>query len=269
MPLARIADIGGPDFQQMLERARKISTLYDKFIEEAPVDRRTPGIHASEVSGCHRKIVYSLLAYEQRGSLSKNWRQRFQVGHAIHGMVQRDFRNMAEQSGGLMAFEDEVKIAPNLQAFAEKYFVHSSADGVFTFFDEPGGPAVLRVGLEIKTEAPDGYDKLKAPKPEHIDQAHIYMAALDVPLFWFFYMNKANQNNTNSQGPFLVQWNQQTWNKLEAKILKCHDYASEGELPPGEESMVCQFCSYSYTCQPKILISGTRQAPTKAWLSKK
>jgi CRISPR/Cas system-associated exonuclease Cas4 (RecB family) len=157
---------------------------------------------------------------------------------------------MAAQSGGLMEFEDEIKISPELQPLAEKWYITSSADGRFTIRDVPGGPPVLRIGLEIKTEAPDGYSKLTAPKEEHIDQAHIYMACLDVPVFWFLYINKGNQNNTGSDGPFFITFDHDRWARIEQKMAECHDAAEKNELPPREESMVCQFCPYAYTCQP-------------------
>jgi len=257
MPLTRIADLAAPDDDTVkrMIRATKFAEEYDQFILEGRGDthERRPGIHASECSGCERKIVYSLLATPRKDSISKNWRQRFQVGHAIHGMIQRDFHAMARKSGGLMTFEDEVKIAPEIQQIAEKWFINSSCDGIFTFFDEPGGPPALRVLLEIKTASPDEYDKLKAPKPEHIEQGHIYMKALDVPLIWFLYMNKANQNNTDTSGPFLVRFDPEIWEKLEVKFTRCFEFAERDELPPRLESLVCQFCAFSYTCQPTSL----------------
>ena len=268
MPLTKIADLLNEpsDLIQRLVQARQLANGYDAFIANSRGDghARLPGIHASEVSGCERKIVYSLLATPRKDSISKNWRQRFQMGHAIHGMLQRDFHQMAKKSGGLIAFEDEVLIAPAIQQVASQWFINSSCDGVFTFFDEPGGPPVLRIALEIKSEAPDGYDKLKAPKPEHIEQGHIYMKALDVPLIWYLYMNKANQNNTDTSGPFLVTFDPAIWDKLEAKFQRCFDLADKEEIPPREESMICQFCAFSYCCQPPSL-SGSN--PTRRVIS--
>jgi hypothetical protein len=267
MPLVTIADLQLPGVEEYLLRAQKLSKMYDQFIEADPgnAGERAPGIHASEVSGCKRKIVYGLLAYEKRGQISKNWRQRFAVGHALHAMIQQDFFDLAAKSGGLVKFEceEQVIISPTRQPMAKKWFINSSTDGVFTFYDEPGGPPVMRIGLEIKTEAMDGYDKLKAPKPEHLDQAHVYMACLDVPAFWFLYINKNNQNNTSSDGPFLVTWDQRRWDALEKKFQECHDYADKVTLPEKEESMLCQFCAFSYTCQPASLVRPQKQQ--RAW----
>lgn len=257
MPLTKISNLLQPDsdFAALMKRASEFSREYDQFIIEDRGDghMRPPGVHASEISGCKKKIVYSLLAMPRKDSISKNWRQRFQVGHAIHGMLQRDFHRMARKSGGLLAFEDEVKISPKLQKVAEEWFINSSCDGVFTFFDEPGGQAILRMALEIKTEAPEGYDKLRAPKPEHVEQAHIYMKALDVPLTWFLYMNKGNQNNTDTSGPFLITYKEEVWKKIEERLTECFGYAERDELPPREEGIQCQFCAFSHLCQPMSL----------------
>lgn len=242
-----------------------ISSRYDQFITQGRGKDRLPGIHASEVHGCKRKIVYSLLAYEQKERISKNWRQRFQVGHAIHNMLQTDFENMAKDSGGLLHFQREALIAPNLQPIAEKWFINSSCDGIFTEYDTPGGPPVLRYGLEIKTEAPDGYEKLREPKEAHLWQAHIYMKCLDLPMFWFLYMNKANQNNTDAEGNFFVLWDQKIWDTLEARFEECHKLALDFTFPPREESMLCQFCGFSYTCQPPSLTRASMPQPGRVW----
>jgi hypothetical protein len=268
MPLTSIADLQtrGTDTTGLILRARKISANYDEFITLGrKKQERLPGIHASEVSKCKRKSVYSLLAYHQEEKLSKNWRQRFTMGHAIHNMIQTDFEEMAKASGGLMTFEREVVIAPKLQPIADKWFINSSADGIFTEYDEPGGQPILRYGLEIKSEAPDGYEKLREPREDHLEQAHIYMRCLDLPMIWFFYMNKGNQNNTDSMGSFFVLWNQDIWDKLEAKFQVLHDYAGRAELPPREESMGCQFCGFAYTCNPPSLTRTSLPQPGRVW----
>lgn len=267
MSLTSIADLRtGTDLTALIKRAKTISSRYDQFITtNRKKEDRLPGIHASEVTGCKRKMVYSLLAYDQQERLSKNWRQRFQVGHAIHDMIQTDFENMAEASNGLTRFQREAVISPDLQPIANKWFINSSADGIFTEYDKPGGSEILRYGLEIKTEAPDGYDKLRGPKEAHIDQAHVYMRCLDLPMIWFFYMNKANQNNTDSEGSFFMMWDQKVWDRLEVRFQECHDFADRTELPPREESMLCQFCSYSYTCQPPSLTRASMPQQGRVW----
>ena len=176
MPLTSIADLNRPieEIQPFIEMAKDLSTLYDDFLAlEQDGHDRAPGIHASELYPCMRKAVYSLTGTPRRPNVPKFWRQRFKVGGAIHLMMQDDFHKMAKRSqrGEAMRmaaalaetmdcyieFEDEVKISPERQELAKRYNLQSHCDGVFKFIKRATGEVVLRVGLEIKTEAPDGY----------------------------------------------------------------------------------------------------------------
>lgn len=258
--LASITDLakGQMALQPMLERATKLSAMFDDFVDndEGDMHTRRPGIHASEL-GCERRVVYTLLGEKKDGRFSKKWKQRFKMGHAIHKMFQLDFLRMASKSRGLLQFEDEVKIAPEYQRIAETLKLDSSADGLFTFRDHPYGPAVLRVVLEIKSSSPDQYDKLTQPDPDHIRQTHLYMKALDAPLTWFLYVNKGNQNNTPSHAPWVIPYNDREWQSIEAvchRTLKmAEDYPVTGALPDRSEGIFCEFCAYRLSCKPNYL----------------
>jgi hypothetical protein len=115
--------------------------------------------------------------------------------------------------------------------------------------------------LEIKSEAMKGYDDLKEPKPEHVRQGHVYMAALDLPLMWFFYMNKNNQNNTDSKAPWLVTWQPKVWEEVEARFHAIHSFAVAGTLPDRTEGIWCEFCPWKYTCQPNNMMKAFQRAP--------
>jgi hypothetical protein len=266
--LAGIADLDRPEAPDMIELAQKLSTMYEDFLDDFQEDKavRDPGIHASEIVACIRKSFYCLTEVEKKSSPGKTWTKRFEVGHALHEMVQTHFRRMAKRenakkyaqtlakmNGWHLTFEPEVKVAPHLQELAAHYRIYSSCDGVFTFRLSPESPPFLRVGLEIKTEAPDGYEKLKSPKLTHLEQMHVYMAALDLPLAWFFYFNKGNQNSTPSTGPWLIRFDMNIWAKLESRINVAFQAAIDGVEPPREEGMHCEFCSWSYACGPKYL----------------
>lgn len=259
MPLLTIPDLlsqSEDDVAKLIEQASRLSTQYEAYVEEDAGDGHTrhPGIHASEVSGCQRKIVYSLNS-EGRQEQSKNvWKRRFKVGHAIHDMFQRDFEKMAKKSNFAITFQSEVPIAPTLQIKAAEWQIYSHCDGVFTIRETWDGPAIARVILEIKTASPDEFDKLKGPKPEHIEQAHVYMSCLDIPLTWFLYYNKGNQNYTPSTNTsFLIRYNPEKWTELEKRFEQVHTHVHLKTLPDRTESIVCEFCPFSWTCKPKYL----------------
>lgn len=277
MPLARIADLAGPpeEVEYLTSVAKELSTRYDDFLENFDEKHRAPrlpGIHASELK-CMRKGFYSMKGIEKRDKTSRIWRKRFEVGHATHGMVQAHFHRMALRErameiassfaathGLYLEFEDEVTVDPSKQELARHYSIQSSCDGVFTFREGgPQGQIVLRVGLEIKTEAPDSFEKLTKPKEDHVEQVHLYMACLDLPLVWFFYFNKGNQNNTASETPWVIRFNPKIWDKIETRIKTVHLAVMNNVEPAREESIGCEFCPWSWYCQPKYLEPKQRQ----------
>jgi hypothetical protein len=174
MKLNTIQDLleGDPaEVATLVAKASSLSDRYDKQVDGDPGDghKRAAGIHASEISGCKRRIVYSILDTPRVEKSALVWKKRFRIGHRIHAMIQDDLEAMARNSGGLMTFEPEVKIKPCMdQPLAAKWDIHSSTDGLFTFKEEADGPVITRALIEIKSESPDGYEKLKGPKPEHV-----------------------------------------------------------------------------------------------------
>lgn len=282
MPLRSIADLNRPleEIQPYIDMAKSLNDMYDDFIVlEQDGHDRAPGIHASELYPCLRKPYYSLTGVPRKPNVSKFWKQRFKVGTAIHLMLQQDFHKLAKRSqrGEAMRvaaalalqmdcyveFEDELEVSPEKQELARHYNLHSHCDGIFTFYKMDTGEVVLRVGLEIKSEAPDGYAKLTAPKEEHVRQAHIYMACLDLPLMWFFYMNKGNQNNTPSKSPFLITWQPKVWLEIQDRMNVIHQHAAEGVLPARTEGIWCEFCPWAYTCMPQNMMKAFQKADTR------
>lgn len=273
MALLTIDDLlNGPkgEVDSLIAKVAGLSETYDAWLaeEKGNAHLRAPGIHGSEVSGCARKVVYSLLNEKKVEKVGLTWKRRFKIGHAVHDMFQKDFHRMTGRSDYHISFQDEVPVAPDLQPNAAKWQIYSHADGVFTIREKWDGPPIARVVLEIKTEAPDGYEKLKAPKPEHLEQAHVYMACLDVPLVWFLYYNKGNQNYTPTTNPsFFRRYDPSIWATLEERFEKFHIAASLGQLPDRQESIICEFCPYSWTCNPACLNrAGTQRQPHSRWM---
>lgn len=272
MPLVRIADLNQPieEIQPYIDLARTLSKMYDTLLEtwEEDASHRAPGVHASELIKCVRQTYYSVIALEKQNSTSINMRRRFHMGHAIHEMVQRELHKMAakaqaeeiaQRNGWYLQFEDEVKVSPKYQELAAKYQIQSSCDGIFTFRELEHGEPILRVGLEIKSENPDGYEKLNGPKKEHIEQMHVYMACLDLPLVWFFYMNKGNQNTTPSTSPWLLPFDPKVWQALEVRAQEVLDHEARGVEPRREEGHHCSFCPYVWKCQPPSMMKKSQK----------
>lgn len=274
MPLVSIADLDG-DPAEVLElttEATNITHRYERFLAELPRDGNTrkPGIHASEIRGCKRRVVYSILRTDRRDESDGIWRRRFQIGHAIHEMFQKSFKHFAAESV-IIDFEEEVPIAPELhQYYAAKWDIYSHSDGIFTIRHAETLEPLIRVILEIKSASPDEFEKMRAPKPEHIDQAHVYMACLDVPFTWFLYYNKGNQNYTGADNPsFFVRFDPKKWEELELLFAEFHEAAALNVLPERTEGMLCEICPYAWTCSPKYMMKKQGvHIPHKKWAAK-
>ena len=256
--------------------ASELGELYDNFIREDDEDvafvagwhgakSRSGGLHASEMSGmCRRQTWYSLTGeVRKEANLAPFWKKRFRIGHMYHAMVQEDWRRLCEKSNGFMTFSKEVRIDPSLQEVANDYDIHSSCDGIISFLERPYGATIIRVGLEIKTESPDEYAKLKEPKETHRRQTCVYMKCLDVPLMWTMYINKGNQNVIESRHPYLYAFDRKLWGVIEKETKEVRHLAVINKPPPRTEDICCQFCGYSWVCQPQCLERKARSEQYK------
>lgn len=262
MPLATRADLLSSDFIERLEDAQSLTSRYQHYLakleDNGPV--RHPGIHASEISKCYRQAVYTMKAETKKHEQNRDtdtkayWAKVLNHGTSIHELVQGHFAGMAKASKGAMAFESEIKLHPDIQPLAKKWNIFSSCDGLFTFLKrdpktwrrEP----TLRLGLEIKSASDASFSKLKEPDPAHIEQVHVYMAVLDIPVFWLLYFNKNNQSTTPSSPPWLVVFDEKLWHKLEQRFASWNEHLANGTLPAAMPGMHCDFCGYQWTCRP-------------------
>jgi len=255
MKLTSIKDLAsGAADQLLVDRRVNLSALYDDLLEsydEGEDDHRRPGIHASELCSCKRHVVYTLYATEKKKVTKKDMQKRFNVGNAIHDMLQSDFAKLARRSGGFITFNKEVKVHET--ELAKKYDIDSSCDGIFEFWEKTGSGVAevfLRIGLEIKSKSPDEYAKMKEPEKKHIEQATLYQACLDLPLVWYVYWNKGNQNYTPMTFPWLRKFDGAIWARMEQRAKESLHAADTEKLPDREEGFHCTWCPYAWTCQP-------------------
>jgi CRISPR/Cas system-associated exonuclease Cas4 (RecB family) len=249
-------------------------------VQEGGERNREAGIHASEMSKCMLKMVYSIMGVERRPDADKtdaNMKLRFRTGTAVHAMIQTDFERMAawytaanSPLGWALTFERELKVRADLQEVARTWALSSSCDGAFTFWRWNGQQweAYLRVGVEIKTSSAPSYEDRKKPEPDHLEQTTLYQACLDLPLMWVLYYNKSNSNFTTPYAPWLFKFDEQRWKQdLEVRFAKAHQHAASRQLPDRTEGKHCSWCPFAYACQPKVLnkpsfVNGGRTVST-------
>lgn len=286
MQLITLADLSRPEeeLSPIINQAQTLGGLWLEFLKQdvEPYEytvqdggeaTRSAGIHASEMSKCMLKMVYSIIGIERRPSAEStdaNMKLRFRTGTAVHAMIQTDFRRMAEwynrtytqHTGIALSFESELKVKSHLQAAAQAWGLSSSCDGAFTFYRYEAIPPhglsgwvqFLRVGVEIKTSSAPSYESRKKPEPDHMEQTCLYQATLDLPLMWVLYYNKSNSNFTTPYAPWLFKFDKHMWEgELEVRFAKAHHYAETRQLPERTEGMHCRWCPFAYVCQPGVL----------------
>jgi hypothetical protein len=268
LALLTIDDLGQEGWQNFLPYVHQLGEWYHQFKKVYNEDRdvkiayrkeghRKVGVHASEISKCLRLLTYAVMSGVKRKVSAEdrnvNMQMRFDLGTAVHALIQDDLHKTCAMFGsGYLQFTDEVGIKPSMGGFAGKWHVYSHTDGIFTFLDQNEQPC-LRVGLEIKTKSGPEFDKLKAPDPDHVEQAHIYMKCLDLPLMWFFYYNKSNSNWTKPMAPYLITFDHKLMARLESRIASAYEFANQGKLPDRQEGMYCSWCPFAHDCDPSYL----------------
>ena len=266
MPLLSTADLLAPDALDRIEEAKTLNTLYKIHLAHAedngPI--RVPGIHASEISKCYRQAVYTMRGEpkvfnpgpitEELIDTQAYWKEVLDHGTWLHDMIQTHLHGMARNSNQRITFQHEVPLHPEIQPLAAKWNIHSSCDGLITLHERNPNTwrfdPTLRVGLEIKSSKSARFSKLQEPEPAHIEQVHVYMAVLDIPLFWIMYFDKDTQNYTPSTPPWLVRFDYRLWNKLESRFATWNQHLVDGTLPDQMPGTHCSFCGYKSVCNP-------------------
>ena len=198
-------------------------------------ERSVGTIHASSAHTCRRRLYYDVIADKApKNEFRPELLITFAIGHAIHDVVQKALHVALPGK-----FEDEVRV-DNVEAF----ILNSRTDGVV---DLPQA----RVLLEIKSIGSE-YDKLTAPKADHINQAvGIYAHSLEVPFISFLYVSKAWPYPVKE---FVVPYDKKVYRKWWRKKGKYVDDAIEAGVPPiaDADKSTCQQCPYNYFCEQRM-----------------
>ncbi len=250
----------------------EVETFHDRFHAHLAYARdskdRAPGIHASEISKCFRRAVYTMRGEpKQEGddsvAVKAYWAKVLEHGSWIHSMLQTQLEDMAEASEGTLQFEKEVPIHPNRQPLAKKWNIHSSCDGILTHLkrneDTWKMQPYLRYGLEIKSASTGSFASLRKPYPDHVEQVHVYMAVLNLPMCWIMYYDKNTQNITPSVSPWLVKFDAKIWEMLERRFSGWFDHLKNNTVPEAKPGKHCEFCPYQQPCKGKGRLTVARK----------
>lgn len=205
---------------------------------------RAPGIHPSQLgNACMLKIYWDMEGKPAKRRFDFQSHMIFELGTAAHKML---------QSYGLAGawgphYRPETVIAPHIQPLADELYMYGSADAdsLLVIDDIPDFP-VVELGLihEYKTIKSENFTRLTAPKPEHRQQATIYMRLLNRPVMVVLYFNKNDSNMTE----YPVAFDPSLWNIIEAKARRLVQFYQDEQPPPANIGFGCRDCDYAYDC---------------------
>jgi len=206
-----------------------LKSCYDQNHE--PWTRDIGVIHPSSIHGCLRNIYYDLTKTKPKSNVPSPKRMLFDIGHAVHDMVQGKLANTE-------GFESEV-----LCDFPELR-MRGHCDGVFRVQDWV---------LEIKTIGDTSFKRLTKTKIEHIWQVHCYMWMLDIPRCQVLYINR----NTGEMRNFVVLFDYAIWEKIIERVNTVERAIELGEPPDfSRNSFFCSTCKFYYHCKPPHMRHG-------------
>lgn len=188
-------------------------------------------IHPSElsISQCDRAIAYGLLGTQAKEKIDPKLRRIFDVGHIYHDIVQSSL------GWHFPGFTPEVQIKNK----PLKVFGH--CDGVLNH--------IPRKGVEIKSISFKGFNDLTKAKPEHVKQATIYGACLELESVYYIYVCKENGNIRVYEVPL----DRKLWHQIAQQAETIVSTVAKDELPERLENKprVCEGCKYRHVCRPE------------------
>lgn len=230
-----------------------LGRAYNDTIMAEPRDSRGGVFHPSAVGACKRKSVYEYTFAPGESADTAQDREVFRLGHAVHVIVQGHMHRLKAGDGITVYFEDEVTYDPATDELFLDFHIGGTTDGVLTLETKSW---TQRGIIEIKSIKDKNFALLAdQPKPEHLQQAHLYAKRFDCPIIWIFYYNK----NTSEYKIYTHLFDQKVYATALARFIEQLDHAAEGTLPDREESFWgCPRCAFKALCQPAILRGESR-----------
>jgi CRISPR/Cas system-associated exonuclease Cas4 (RecB family) len=212
-------------------------------------------ILASEISTCVRRAYYSAANVPKQDLVPHDTAMRFLQGHVMHELLQSALRQgalltMEKHPELRIHFEPEIEVGET--PLGKELNLHSSCDGVVTFeqLDQGEWSVLARIGVEFKTMAGSTWTKNASPQKEHIEQALVYMATLDLGMMWFAYVSKDNLAVTPFASPYNYAFDEAAWQQVRAKIETVIEAVKKRSAPEVKASSYCYSCTYKPICDP-------------------
>lgn len=243
---ATIADAAGLSVNDVFD----LDAAYVGAIMSKKRDNRQGEWHPSAIDMCGRMNVYDFIRTPKNDTPDPDAQDIFDMGHAIHALVQGRFTDMSAWMGAKKfgyQFEAEKRYDPAIDELYNTFGCGGTADGLLEIWTDTWRQRGI---LEIKSINDEGYKSLTKPKYGHVLQAHLYCFRFNCPVMWIWYFNK----NNSRRKIYPVVFDQATFDVAIGRLETWHTHVMNKTLPPREESYFgCMGCAYRDTCKPQTL----------------
>lgn len=227
----------------------QIAPIWDKWLER-PSDHVSTRFRfkPSGISGCRRKLFYEfILAEKDPGGIAAKTMRIFDMGHAVHDILQKQLL-----ACGVIEKPEDIEV----EFFTKKGRIKGFIDAIITIKGE-------RYILEIKSINTKGFDGLKGPKEDHIDQANVYMKVMKISKAIILYYDK----NTSRTKEFYIEMDIEVILSLKQRMDYVKQCVETGAVPKriskDPKSYFCMFCDYKKACHSKKRLDW--EEIQKAW----
>ena len=244
--------------QKVLQHLAQMDNAMSLALEAQCEETVSPGsLRASSLHyylRCPHRAFLDMLCVAKKDVIPAKLRWIFDFGTMIHELMQEGLNN-EDRTHPLYAYLDLmtgdgewlVERQDEPEVWYEPLLMSGHSDSCMVVRHSV---YKLRAGLEIKSINDAGFkqrERMKVPKPEHVDQGLFYQKTLDLPVMNFFYVNK----NTAERLVIPYPFDQKRWDEIEKQVGEIVAAAAEQESLGMVTGRHCRECPFNpLSCQP-------------------
>lgn len=214
-------------------------------------DSRQGYFHPSGVGACRRKQVYEYIRTPFIPTLDPESIEIFDLGHAIHELLGRKFadveRVLKPKNIGY-SLNLEVPFDPKVDRLFTDLGIGGTCDAVLEVWSDTWRQ---RAVIETKSINGTNFEKLNAPKLEHLMQGHLYAYRFDCPIIYNWYYCK----NNSKRRVYASLFDHSVFSQAISYFEQLLRHVEAGTLPDRDEDFYnCPRCEYREVCQPSVMV---------------
>lgn len=220
-------------FRRLLERQEPetwLQATMDDYFDQLPDDSRIdPGwFHPSSMSiVCDFCLACSFLGVRPTRKVEAKLRRIFDTGKDIGRRWQGYLKGAGLHGEDRSFYRAEKRWQDN------DLRMRGSSDDVIV----AAGAGFQRAGIEIKSMNEFVFNKLSAPKPDHVFQVQSYFMISPLDAFWYVYVCK----NCPDYKTFLDKPDPDKMFEIRQRTIRVRKQLADGQMPEGRMSPDCHY----------------------------